>query len=232
MADVDAVVLLSGGLDSLTCAGIAAQKHRPSRVLALSLYYGQKHEKELRAAEAISEALGLQYSSRQLPVDVFRGAGSALVDPIEMPEATYEELQQQQGPGTAYVPFRNANLLSVATAIALTVGAEEVYFGAHATDAHNWAYPDCTPEFVGAMANAIYVGTYHKVRLVTPLLHLTKAEVVRKAAELKLPLHLTWSCYNGREKQCGKCPTCLERINAFRANGLVDPVPYEIEVNW
>ncbi|MCA1799899.1 MAG: 7-cyano-7-deazaguanine synthase, partial [Actinobacteria bacterium] len=131
-----------------------------------------------------------------------------------------------------YVPFRNGNLLSAAAAIALGVGASRIYYGAHSEDARNWAYPDCTPEFNGAMANAIYVGTYHKVRLITPLQNLNKRGVIDLAAHIDAPLELTWSCYQGGEIACGECPTCTGRIKAFMAEGFIDPVPYAIDIDW
>jgi len=101
-----------------------------------------------------------------------------------------------------------------------------VWFGAHAEDAHNWAYPDCTPEFVGAMANAIYIGTYHKVRLVTPFIHSLKSDIVRYGDELALPFELTWSCYVGGDKHCGICPTCRARKEAFIQAAVRDPTVY------
>ena len=102
----------------------------------------------------------------------------------------------------------------------------------HAEDAHNWAYPDCTPEFIGAMANAMYVGSYHKVRLITPHEWRTKAEVVAAGMKLDVPFGMTWSCYNGREYHCGVCPTCVGRIQAFAINGKRDTAGYEIEIDW
>lgn len=222
-----AVVLLSGGMDSATCASLAAKRHGPENVMALSLLYGQKHAREVEAAKKIAGALGLGgHRIHELP-PIFVGAGSTLVDPDkETPQTTYEELAETFGVSPTYVPFRNGVLLSAATALALGVGAEEIYYGAHAEDSRNWAYPDCTPEFNGAMANAIYVGTYHRVRLVAPLQYLDKAGVVRLASELGVPMELTWSCYNGGDLACGKCPTCVSRLKAFERAGMVDPVPY------
>jgi 7-cyano-7-deazaguanine synthase len=136
---------------------------------------------------------------------------------------TYKEIAEVEGPSPTYVPFRNAILLSMATAIALTAGAEEVFIGVHAEDARNWAYPDCTPEFTGAMANAIYVGTYHKVRLVTPFSFWMKREIVALGLALKVPYQLTWTCYEGGKVPCMKCPSCVERAEAFKANGVIDP---------
>jgi 7-cyano-7-deazaguanine synthase len=110
---------------------------------------------------------------------------------------------------------------------ALVAGASWVFWGAHAEDAENWAYPDCTPEFNGGMANAIYIGTYHKVRLAVPFQWLRKYQIVSRAFQLQAPLELTWSCYRGREKHCGTCPTCRARKAAFAQASHPDPTLYE-----
>ena len=144
------------------------------------------------------------------------------------PNVTYEELAESKGVSPTYVPFRNGTLLSIATALGLTLGVNWLYYGAHAEDARNWAYPDCTPEFNGSMANAIYIGTYNKIRLVTPLQNYTKTEIIQKSAERRTPAELTYSCYNGGEIHCGTCPTCVARQKAFRYAGYIDPVEYEI----
>ena len=140
------------------------------------------------------------------------------------PSVAYEDLDEGVSP--AYVPFRNGVFLSMATAIALEVDAGFVYFGAHAEDAQRWAYPDCTPEFIGSIASAMFVGSYMKVRLISPLQWSNKAEVIRMGTQLGAPYHLTMSCYNGAEPACGTCPTCRSRRDAFRANGLEDPIAY------
>lgn len=223
-----ALVLLSGGLDSTTCAVLACKEFGPENVIALTLFYGQKHAKEIEAAKTIADYLNLgEHRIEQLP-DIFKGAGSTLVDPnLPNPETTYEELNQSYGVSPTYVPFRNANLLSAATTIALVKEAEAVFYGAHAEDARNWAYPDCTPEFNGAMANAIFIGSYMQVRLITPLQWMTKKEIVALGREIGTPFQLTWSCYNGMEQACGVCPTCVGRLQAFRENQMEDPIPYE-----
>jgi 7-cyano-7-deazaguanine synthase len=232
-----AVILLSGGLDSTTCAALAVYEYGFEDVLGLTLHYGQKHAVELDAAAEVAAYLGIEHVMRQLP-PVFGGGGSALMGEAAMPELTYEELGESFGVSPTYVPFRNGNLLSAATALAMSrfVGetpgegdaVAEVWAGMHGEDAHNWAYPDCTPEFLGAMANAIYIGTYRKVRLVTPLMWDTKAEVVTKGLAVGAPFALTHSCYQGARPACGTCPTCVGRIEAFRLNGLEDPIPYAV----
>jgi 7-cyano-7-deazaguanine synthase len=126
-----------------------------------------------------------------------------------------------------YGPFRNGLFLSYATAIAYSLGADLIYYGAHADDAAGNAYPDCTPEFYEGMNEAINQGTGKKVKLYAPLLHLNKAEIVEAGIEIGAPYAMTWSCYEGRQLACGKCGTCVDRVAAFHANAATDPIPYE-----
>lgn len=228
-----ALVVLSGGLDSTVCLAIAAEDHPDLH--AVSFYYGQKHSEEVNHAAEIARVYGASHRIIGLP-QIFEGTGSTLIsnNEIDNPRGSYEDVQDIEGEAVSptYVPYRNGNLLSMATAYALTVGADTLYAGMHAEDAAHWAYPDCTPEFLGAMANAIYIGSYRKVRLVTPLQWLSKADVVRLGSELDAPFSLTLSCYDGSVPACGTCPTCVGRINAFRSNGLVDPIEYAIEIVW
>ena len=223
-----ALVLLSGGIDSTVCTVLACREFGRKNVIALSLLYGQKHAKEIEAARNVAEHLGIEDHMIQDLPDIFKGGGSTLIDQDRPnPEATYEELSKLPGISPTYVPFRNANLLSAAATVSLIKGADAIFYGAHSEDARSWAYPDCTPEFNGAMANAIYIGSYMKVRLITPLQWLTKIEVVALGEKIGTPFELTWSCYNGKEKACGVCPTCVGRLEAFAGNGLTDPINYE-----
>lgn len=218
------IVLHSGGLDSSTVLALALKEC--DQVESLSILYGQKHEKEWLAAADICQHYQVPHATMQIP-NIFQGYGSTLIDQDKpQPQMTYEELRQAEGPSPTYVPFRNAIFLSVATAHALVAKADYVYFGAHADDAHNWAYPDCTPEFIGAMSNAVSVGTYYKVRLRSPFMWANKAEIVRTALALGVPLALTWSCYEGGERHCGVCPTCISRKEAFRQANAHDPTRY------
>jgi 7-cyano-7-deazaguanine synthase len=244
---IKAIVLHSGGLDSTVVLGLAFQKFTSKEIVSLGISYGQKHSRELEAAQKVCDIFRVKRMNVSLPIDIFRGAGSTLVDPDKPnPELTYEELAESVGPSPTYVPFRNATFLSIATALALKFDAEnaksaeflgrahadrppvEIWYGAHAEDAHNWAYPDCTPEFNGAMMNSIYIGSYQRVRLLTPFQWSTKADIVNVGARLGLPLELTYSCYNGGELHCGVCPTCIGRKEAFRIAGREDPVQYEL----
>lgn len=226
-----AIVLLSGGLDSTTCASMAVREFGAQNVIALSIGYGQKHRVELECAKSVVERLEIsKHIIKELP-PIFEGSKSTLINSenLDNPEMTYQELQERQGVLPTYVPFRNGILLSIAAALALKEEAEIIYYGAHASDSRNWAYPDCTPEFNGAISNAIFVGTYMKVRLLVPLQYMTKAEVVRKGLELGAPYDLTRSCYEADYMSCGKCSTCIERINAFKEAGSRDPVYYKTE---
>ncbi|HEY7420083.1 MAG TPA: 7-cyano-7-deazaguanine synthase, partial [Ktedonobacteraceae bacterium] len=146
---------------------------------------------------------------------------------------------EAQGPSPTYVPFRNGTMLSLAAAYAITQGLDRIVIGAHADDARNWAYPDCTPEFMGHMGGAIEVGSYDKVRLATPFQYMTKVQIIEKGGGLVVPFELTWSCYdpvlNKQEPghmptyiHCGQCPTCVARYAAFESLGLKDPVEYAV----
>jgi len=232
-----AIVLLSGGMDSCTVAE-QARADGCNELVAVTAGYGSLHQQaEMNAAKELAEWFHAEHVVVELP-RIFTGANSALMGEGTMPHLTYQEMGQAVGPSPTVAPFRNANLLSIATTIAITHKAQYVYAGMHGEDAHNFAYPDCTPEFLGAMANAVYVGSYHEVRLLFPFIWMSKADVCKRALELWAPLHLTWSCYspvgisNGGYLQCGECPTCIERIEAFKHNGVVDPVPYRVPVDW
>lgn len=228
-----ALVVHSGGLDSTVCLSLALKEH--DSVETVSFYYGQKHTTELDHAKQIADAFKIQQHLIHLPT-IFAGGDSTLIEAnqIDNPRGSYEDVQDIEGEQVSptYVPYRNGNLLSMATSVALGLGADTIYAGMHAEDAAHWAYPDCTPEFLGAMANAIYIGSYRKVRLVTPLQWLSKSDIVNLGLTLNTPFELTLSCYDGKVPACGTCPTCVGRIQAFQANGQVDPIPYEIEVVW
>lgn len=226
-----ALVLLSGGIDSTTALHIAGQECQ--EVLTLSIYYGQKHDKEIEQAKKIARHFAVPHLVQSLPPDMFRGYGSTLIDEgLEQPKETYQELMESEGVSSTYVPYRNGNFLSVAATLALLYKCTHIYWAPHATDAHHNAYPDCTPEFAGAMAAAIYLGTDRKVRLVTPFQFKTKQEVVELGIKMNTPYELTWSCYVGGDAQCGVCPTCIERIEAFQSAERIDPVPYIVPIKW
>lgn len=219
-----AYVLLSGGMDSAVCLQLARIKYRT--VTAISVNYKQRHNKrELHAAKIIAGYWGdVRHQIVDLPII---GEGGLTDVSLEIPAVSYDELPEGQSP--TFVPYRNGLLLSLLTSLAVAdPEAEAVYFGAHAEDAENWAYPDCTPEFIGAQAAAIHIGTYHRIRLHAPLQDLQKMDVVKTGLELGVPFYHTWSCYEGRVIHCGVCPTCRSRKNAFINAGHRDPTEYEV----
>jgi 7-cyano-7-deazaguanine synthase len=225
-------------------------------VEAVSINYGQRHSKELRMAALSCELLGIRHSVISLANLLASDTTMLTNKDIEIPNVDYADLPQGVSP--TYVPFRNGTMLSVLTAHAqkwVNQATEKhkfdletrllgdprmipdegpptagIYFGAHAEDAHNWAYPDCTPEFIGAMANAIYIGSYMKIRLHAPLMNMIKAEIVVRGSDLGVPFQNTWSCYKGEDKHCGICPTCRSRRSAFKMTGIQDPTEYVNEL--
>jgi len=228
------LVLLSGGMDSVVLATLKMLKYGAENVSAVSFNYQQRHRKELKSAAAVVQELGLkEHTILTIPPTILDGSDSVLIDTgATMPQMTYQQIAETPGVSPTYVPFRNAMFLSMATALALKNGIDEVAIATHAEDARNWAYPDCTPEFNGAMTNAIYVGSYFKVRLSTPFQWIMKSEIVKIGLEIRSPFDLSWSCYEGREYACGKCPTCVERLAAFDANRAEDPLEYEDRSFW
>lgn len=232
--------LLSGGVDSSTTLAIARQDFPESEIEAVTINYGQRH---LRERECATFQAG-RYNALHAVMNVQGILTGMLVDKGEaneaIPDASYADLPAGMSP--TYVSFRNGFMLSLLAARAQSwvmehekdlgggfvenICTADIYIGVHADDGVNWAYPDCTPEFIGAMANAIYIGTYHRVRLRAPLQYDDKPAVVRKGLELKVNFEHTWSCYAGAEKHCGVCPTCRSRKEAFDLNGVKDPVEY------
>ena len=226
-----ALVLVSGGLDSATCLALAVKEYGLDNVIALSSYYGQKHDKELEASKKIAE----YYNVKRIEIDLteaFKYSDCTLLkDNNDIPEQSYaEQLEKQKGePVSTYVPFRNGLFLSVACSIAISNDCSIIYYGAHADDCAGNAYPDTSVSFNNYMASAMWLGSGGKVTLLTPFIASGKDEVVKKGLELGVPFELTWSCYNGRDKACGKCGTCIDRLKAFKANGVSDPIKYEEE---
>lgn len=222
-----ALVLFSGGLDSSTCLALAVKKHGRENVTALSIYYGQKHDKEIKAARAVAEHYGIELKALDLAA-VFAGSDCSLLtgSDRDIPKESYaEQLLHTDGkPVSTYVPFRNGLFLASAASIALSCGCGVIYYGAHSDDAAGNAYPDCSEKFNSAMNEAIFTGSGEQLHIEAPFVGLTKADVVRMGAELGVPFELTWSCYEGGDKPCGQCGTCRDRAAAFRANGLTDPL--------
>ena len=221
-----ALVLFSGGVDSTTCLGIAVDKYGAEEVLALSIYYGQKHSKEIEAAEKIAAHYGVKLRTLDLAL-IFTDSDCSLLkgSSAEIPKESYaDQIAETNGsPVSTYVPFRNGLFLSSAASIALSNGCEVIYYGAHSDDAAGNAYPDCSADFNDAINRAIFIGSGDQLRVEAPFIGLTKAQVVAKGLSLNVPYELTWSCYEGGDIPCGVCGTCRDRAAAFSANGVDDP---------
>lgn len=220
-----AIVLLSGGMDSATCLSIAVDKLGKSNVAALSIFYGQRHEKELRSAKAVAEYYGVNHYELDLSA-VFELSDCPLMarSSRQIEHASYAE--QIAGGGVAtYVPFRNGLMVSAAASFAYSLfenDSIEIYISVHADDAAGNAYADCREDFIRALDTAIKIGTYERIRLVAPFIGKSKAEVVKAGLELGTPYELTWSCYEGGDFPCGECATCIDRARAFEWNGVLD----------
>ena len=216
-----AVVLLSGGMDSTVCAALAVRDYSPS---ALHISYGQRTERrEQEAFKQICDRLGIR---RRLMVrnDALKAiGGSALTDArLDVPEA--REVIGGEVPIT-YVPFRNAHFLAVAVSWAEVLGAGKIYIGAVEQDSSG--YPDCRPAYYQAFNQVVKLGTREgRIEIVTPLIQMRKAEIIRLGLELGAPLDLTWSCYSREDRACGVCDSCVLRLRAFREAGSADPIPY------
>ena len=221
-----ALVLSSGGIDSTTCLSLAIKTYGKEQVLSLPITYGQKHKKELEAANQVAAYYGVEHITLDLtPMFSFSDCSLLSHSEKEIPKESYAmQLQKAKGkPVSTYVPFRNGLFLSSAAAIAISKGCEVIYYGAHHDDAAGNAYPDCSTEFNNAINTAIFEGSGHQVRIEAPFLSMSKKEIVKFGLKLHAPYHMTWSCYEGGEKPCGVCGTCLDRKAAFLANNIEDP---------
>ena len=222
-----AMVLSSGGVDSTTCLGMAVEKYGKDQVIALSISYGQKHQKEIEASRKVAEYYGVEHLYLDL-APIFQYSNCSLLkhSDSEIPHESYaKQLEKTNGiPVSTYVPFRNGLFLSSAASIALSKGCSVIYYGAHADDSAGNAYPDCSRAFHEAMNQAIYEGSGKQLRIEAPFVSWTKAQVVRKGLELNVPYEMTWSCYEGGSVPCGVCGTCVDRMEAFRLNGVEDPL--------
>lgn len=222
-----ALVLSSGGVDSTTALALAIEKYGKENVVALSVSYGQKHDKELRAAKAVAEYYGVEQLFLDLSL-IFQYSNCSLLQQSdqEIPEESYAQQIEKTGgttPVSTYVPFRNGLFLSAAASVALSKECSVIYYGAHADDAAGAAYPDCSQAFHDAMNQAIYEGSGKQLRIEAPFVGKTKADIVALGLKHHVPYQLTWSCYEGKEEPCGKCGTCIDRARAFAANGVSDP---------
>jgi 7-cyano-7-deazaguanine synthase len=219
-----AVVLLSGGMDSCVCAALAARDHDAA---AVHVSYGQRTEqRERRSFGAICDRLGIRDRLLVRNEALRAIGGSALTDPtIAVPEAHNIDANLGTTIPVTYVPFRNAHFLSVAVSWAEVIGAKKIYIGAVEPDSSG--YPDCRPDYYRAFNEVVKLGTKEgTIQIVTPLIAMHKAEIIRLGLELNAPLDLTWSCYQREDRACGICDSCVLRLRAFRDAGSVDAIPY------
>ncbi len=219
-----AIVLLSGGMDSSVCAALAVRDYDAA---AVHVSYGQRtQERERQSFLAICQRLKI-HDRLMVRNEAFRAiGGSALTDEsIAVPDA--EDIGRDIP--VTYVPFRNAHFLAVAVSWAEVLGAEKVYIGAVEPDSSG--YPDCRPAYYKAFNEVVKTGTRDgRIEILTPLIAMRKAEIVRLGLELGAPFDLTWSCYSREDEACGVCDSCVLRLRAFEAAGVRDPIPYAAKV--
>ena len=221
-----AVILLSGGLDSTTCLAIA--KEQEYDLYALTVNYGQRHAFELEAAKKVAQTIDVKKHSI-VNIDLAQFGGSALTDDIDVPKDR-DESDMTDIPVT-YVPARNTVFLSMALAWAETLGTTDIFIGVNALDYSG--YPDCRPEFIESFERTANLATKagvggNQFKIHTPLIHLTKAEIIRKGIELGVDYGMTTSCYDPQENggPCGRCDACTLRLKGFKEDGLEDPLNY------
>lgn len=234
MNNLKELVLLSGGLDSTTMLYQRVHEVGSENVIALNMYYGQKHDKEMRYAEWTCRKLNVPYYSKDISeIFTFNPHVSALLkgSHTDIPHKTYQEQTEENkaaggnGQVITYVPYRNGILLSLAAGTALQLGCTHVYYGAHADDAWENNYPDCTVNFLKAQRSAIIEGTSGAINVIAPWITMTKKDIVAQGIAVgmgKEEFAHTWSCYEGGEKPCGKCATCISRREALEANGIFE----------
>lgn len=215
------IAVLSGGMDSSTA--LAFMRSLDYEVVgALSFWYGSKHnDREYVSAQNVAAHYNIPIVQARLDFVAQHFASDLLLTGGDVPEGHYADPSMQR----TVVPFRNGIMLAIAAGYAESKGANGVILGNHFGD--HAIYPDCREEFAEAMRNAIELGTYAKIQLLTPFQRMTKTQIAEEGARLCVPFELTYSCYKGGEKHCGKCGTCVERKEAFRDAGLDDPTEYE-----
>ncbi len=223
MGSKKAICILSGGMDSTLASYMA--KNDGYEIIAVHFNYGQRTEhKELEAFRTICKDLNVENKYEiNIPFFTDIGASALTDDSIEIPTNGIED-----GVPITYVPFRNGIFLSIATAVAEKEKATALYIGVVEEDSSG--YPDCTDTFINKMQNAMNQGTKKetKLEIITPLVHLTKQQIVTKSIQMDVPLQHTWSCYKNEQKACGVCDSCRLRLNGFKLAGQIDKIEYEI----
>lgn len=213
------VVIYSGGMDSYTVLNKAVKQGY--EVYALTFNYGQRHVKEVEYAKQVCSELNIEHKIVDISAINSIIAGSSLTDDVDVPEGHYEAESMKQ----TVVPNRNMILLSMAVGYAVSLDANKVFYGAHSGD--HAIYPDCRPEFVQKMQDVCAIANYEPVSIEVPYLNNDKIEILADGIAMGLDYSKTWTCYNGREKACGKCGACQERLEAFEKNNAQDPLSYE-----
>jgi 7-cyano-7-deazaguanine synthase len=219
---ISSIVLVSGGMDSAVTAAIA--REQPGELAFLHVSYGQLTEaRERKAFIDIAEFYDVEDRLDISIEHLAKIGGSSLTD--ESMDVAEADLESKDIP-TSYVPFRNANMLAIAVSWAEVIGAKAIYIGAVAEDSSG--YPDCRPEFFAAFQKTIDTGTKPEtpIEIRTPIIHLSKAEIVKKGIELSAPLEMTWSCYRNEDLACGTCDSCVLRLRGFTIAGEQDPIAY------
>ena len=222
-----AVVALSGGMDSCVTAAIAEKEYN---LALIHINYGQRTQaRELKSFNDIADYYNVE---KRLVIDLAHFArigGSSLTDYSMKVE--HANLESREIPNS-YVPFRNANILCACVSWAEVIKAEAVFIGAVYEDASG--YPDCRPDFFDAFEKVIEIGTKPetKIKIETPIIRMSKGEIIKKGIELNAPLHLTWSCYQSEDEACGECDSCAFRLRGFKSAGIEDPIPYKVRPNY
>jgi len=224
---IQAIVLVSGGMDSLVTTAIA--KKECEEIYFLHLNYGQKTEK--KELEIFHQICEFYQPEDKLIVDISylkQIGGSSLTDD-KIPIKDFDGSNEIPD---SYVPFRNAHLLTIATSWAEVIGANRIYIGAVEEDSSG--YPDCRESFYQSFEKTIELGTKDEtdIKIITPIIHKKKSEIIKLGKELNVPFELSWSCYQNNEIACGVCDSCHLRIKAFKEAGMIDPIPYEIKIQW
>jgi len=225
-----AICLLSGGVDSAVASAIA--KDHGYEIYAITFDYGQRHKKEIECAKKLAEFFRVR-EHKIFRIDLNEIGNSALTSNKKIPERRIEEIKNSRQIPETYVPARNTIMLSFALAYAEVKGADAIFIGANCIDYSG--YPDCRPEYFKKFQEMADLATKRgvegrKIRIETPVIEMNKADIIKKGFELGVPFQYTWSCYRGGEKACGKCDSCVLRLNGFKEAGFRDPIEYENEI--
>lgn len=214
-----AVIILSGGIDSTTL--LYYIKEQGYAVTALTFDYRQRHRKEIDCATKIATRIGVEHKILDLTTLNKVTVSTLTRHELEVPEGRYDENSMK----VTVVPYRNLVMLSIAAAFAASKRVPDLFYGAHSGD--HPIYPDCRPEFIDALNRTLAVGEWNPVRLRAPFSHMNKGEIIQLGLKIGVPYELTWTCYKGLEKPCGKCGSCIERLEAFKYANAKDPLDYE-----